>query len=867
MNIPRATMRLQFNKDFAFTRATELVPYFAALGVSHLYASPIMMARPGSLHGYDTIDPTRLNPELGDEEDFRRLVRALRRHEMGLIVDIVPNHMAVGADNKWWMDVLKHGRGSHYAKYFDIDWDTRDLLRRGKVLLPVLGRPYGDALAACEIVVQRSSKSDPMVRYFDKVFPLSPEAAEVIAREPADFNPVSDQGRLRLHRLLERQNYRLAWWRCANDEINWRRFFDINDLAALRVEDDEVFDAVHARILDYYAQGLIDGLRVDHVDGLAEPGNYCRKLRRCLSTLAGRRPAGVPSGPAYLIVEKILARGEQLPKDWMVDGTTGYDFMDEMSSLQHSDLSEALLTVLWRRISGRSGRFTDEEELARRQVLERSFSAQCDGLVDVLYRIGQADLTTRDISRAAIKRCVTELLAHFPVYRIYAQPNEASPTDLHFFGNAFRRAEMASLPGDRIILKFVGDWLLGRTATPQQQLQSTAMIRFQQLSAPLCAKAVEDTAFYRYGRLISRNDVGFDAGLFASTEDQFHALMQQRHREFPNAMLTTATHDHKRGEDVRARLAVLSECSFDWEVAVKHWLELGRELYNPSDGRQMPSDGDLIILFQTIAGAWPTALTLSDRAGLEEYGKRIAAWQQKALREAKLHSDWSAPNEIYEAAARGFIERLFSAPSGLLNEIAGFAGRLMPAGICNSLAQLLIKLTAPGVPDIYQGTEFWDFSLVDPDNRQSVDYVARKMTLAEDITDDQITDWRDGRLKQHVVRRVLAVRQRLPELFTSGDYIPLAFEGSLAGHVTAFARVTREASLVVMFSRFAASFLRGAQLAVPASDWRNTRLLVPEFLRSSYADQLGTGHFSAGGEINVCDLLPNLPIGLFLGFL
>ena len=868
MIAPRATMRVQFNKDFAFAAATELVPYFATLGVSHLYASPIMAARPGSTHGYDTIDPTRLNPELGSEEDFRRLIRALRSQAMGLILDIVPNHMAVGADNKWWMDVLQHGRLSRYAKFFDIDWDTLDPLRRGKVLLPVLGRPYGEVLGGGEIVVQSSSGAEPVVRYFDMRFPLSPETATVVAAEPAAFDPSSGQGRSRLHDLLEHQNYRLAWWRCANDKINWRRFFDINELAALRVEDDDVFEAVHVRILEYYAEGLIDGVRVDHVDGLARPGDYCRKLRGRLEALERKRPSDCPSGSAYLVVEKILARDERLPKTWAVDGTTGYDFMDEISLLQHAGSGEAPLSAFWTRVSGRSGRFADEEELARRQTLKRSFSSQVEGLVDVLYQLAQAEIVTRDFSREAIKRCVTELLSHFPVYRIYAQPNESSLADEEFFGRAMRRAETTCLPGDRPILKCIGDWLLGQSNSSQEQhLLSVAMTRFQQLSAPLCAKAVEDTAFYRYGQLISRNDVGFDAGCFASSVHEFHQRMRRRREECPNAMLATATHDHKRGEDVRARLAVLSECSPEWELAVAHWLSLARDLRKPWDERRMPSDGDLYILFQTVVGAWPTTLALSDLAGLKAYGERIAAWQQKALREAKLHSDWSVPNEAYEKAADAFVERLFSMPSDLLNEIAAFAERLMPAGITNSLAQVLIKLTAPGVPDIYQGRDFWDFSLVDPDNRVPVDFAARERALAEDLTLAVAADWRDGKLKQRVIERVLGVRHRLPDLLAKGNYVPLSFEGPLAGHVAAFARVTPQAALITVVSRFAAPFLRGAQLAIHASDWQDTRLIVPEFLCSSYSDQFATRDIAANGTIEVTCLLPRLPIGLFLGFL
>jgi (1->4)-alpha-D-glucan 1-alpha-D-glucosylmutase len=867
MTAPRATMRLQFNKDFTFNHATELVPYFASLGVSHLYASPIMTARPGSMHGYDTIDPTRLNPELGSEEDFRRLVQALRRREMGLIVDIVPNHMAVGSDNAWWMDVLTYGRRSRYAKIFDIDWDTPDPRRRGKVLLPVLGRPYGEALAAGEIRVDARDGSAPAVRYFDKSFPLSSETAIDVASKAAAFDPSSEPGRACLHRLLEAQHYRLAWWRCANDEINWRRFFDINELAAIRVEDDEVFEAVHGRILEFYAQGLIDGLRIDHVDGLALPGDYCRKLRERLCALEGMRPSGSAVGPAYFIVEKILARDERLPESWKVDGTTGYDFMDEVSLLQHAPAGEAPLTALWHRISGRAAAFAREEELARRQILERSFSAQRESLVEALYQLAQADLATRDFSRAAIDRCLSEILVHFPVYRIYAKLGEASAADEHFLHHAMRGAEQTCLPGDRFILKTVGRWLIGRPApTHIKDLQSAALTRFQQLSAPLCAKAVEDTAFYRYGRLISRNDVGFDARHFACALDQFHERMQRRRAESPGAMLATATHDHKRGEDVRARLAVLSECSLEWERAVVDWIERAGDFCVRTPTGQMPSDGDLLILFQTIVGAWPTTLAIDDRAGLASYARRIAAWQQKALREAKLYTDWTAPNEAYEQAASRFVTQLFDGPSGFLKEIADFAQALMPGGIANSLSQLIIKLSAPGVPDIYQGTEFWDFSLVDPDNRAPVDFATRAQALDSRPLDALLAGWRDGHLKQDILRKALAVRQRLPRPFADGDCLPLASKGPLADHVGAYARVSANTSAIIVFSRFTSRFC-GAQLTIPTSEWRDTRLIVPDSLCACYFERLTGAEVRIDGDIEVAALLSRLPIGLFVGFL
>ena len=865
MSAPRATMRLQFHRGFTFSDARLLAAYFASLGISHVYASPIMTSRTGSLHGYDVIDPIRINPELGGEDELRRLVEELRRYELGLIVDIVPNHMAIGSGNAWWMDVLARGRGSRHAKYFDIDWNPPNPDLRDKVLLPVLGRPYGEAIEAGEITLARDDDhSTFVIRYFEHVFPV---AGNEVLTDPAivDFDPATPAGRTRLHNLLERQHYRLSWWRMANDEINWRRFFDINELAAVRVEDDEVFEAVHATPFRLYAEGLIDGVRIDHIDGLSQPDHYCRKLRQRLQALEKNRPHHAPDGPAYVVVEKILARNERLPAEWQMDGTTGYDFMDEVSALQHDAAGERPLRELWHRVSGRPGDFDTEEQLARRQILERSFSAQRDAVVETLHAIAQSSLTTRDYSRAAIRRCLTEILAHFPVYRVYARIDHASPTDRAFVAQAVVRARATCFPADAWLATKLGDWLSGMRIEPAvDRLQEAGSARFQQLSAPLCAKAVEDTAFYRYGRLISRNDVGFDVRQFACPAAEFHRKMQARAAEFPRAMLATATHDHKRGEDVRARLAVLSELSDDWTLAVERWIALSAPHCAMAGGAPMPGAGDLAILFQTIVGAWPLSLIPSDRPALTAYSKRVAAWQQKALREAKLHSDWAAPNETYERATSDFITWLFSGPSELLNEIASFAQRIGPAGAANGLAQVLVKLTAPGVPDIYQGTEYWDLSLVDPDNRSPVDFAVRQGTLAAPSVADSAAHWGDGRIKQLTVARVLALRKKMPGLFSDGSYLPLETAGPLAKYVVAFARTWRDSAAIVIFCRFTTQLMKGDDWrAMPLLHCKNTIVCIPPMLRGIFSDAVTPNRtLSIGADIEVRQVLNRLPIAV-----
>lgn len=868
MTTPRATMRLQFHRGFTFADATAAVGYFAALGVSHLYASPIMTARPGSTHGYDTVDPTQVNPELGGEAGLRHLVEALRANDMGLIVDIVPNHMAVGSGNTWWMDVLAHGPSSRYAKYFDIDWQTDERGLKNKVLLPVLGRPYGEALAAKEISLVRED-GRVFARYFDHRFPLAPESAALLEdRSLAEFDPASASGRKRLHRLLQLQHYRLAWWRAANDEINWRRFFDINDLAALRVEDDDVFEAVHATVFRLYAEGLVDGLRIDHIDGLSGPEAYCLELRARLQDLERQRPAGCPRGPAYLVVEKILAYDEELPQSWRTDGTTGYDFMNEVSALQHDPSGERALTELWRRVSGQSPDFAVEEERARREVLQRSFAAQLESTVRVFSEIAAADIGTRDIPRAALRRCLSEILMHFPVYRIYAGVGRASDADRTFLARAVAGAERTCLPSDRWLLPIIAEWLAGNRITASSETQQdVALRRFQQLSAPLSAKAVEDTAFYRYGRLLSRNDVGFDPARFAASPAEFHGRMERRMNDHPHSMLATATHDHKRGEDVRARLAVLSEIADEWAETVARWIASSDTLCARRRGELMPTAADRLMLFQTIVGAWPMELVLSEPDNIKAFAVRLGAWQQKALREAKTFSDWSAPDEAYEQAAQDFIQRLFGGSSDLLMQIATFVQRVAPAGAANGLAQALLKLTAPGVPDIYQGTEYWDFSLVDPDNRNAVDFPAREASLAIAVSDMCPWSWTDGRAKQFVIARCLALRKKEPALFADATFLPLEAQGPAAAHIVAYARVSEASTAVATLCRLPAKLLTNNDFPrIAAERWSGTHIIIPAALRGmTVANVLSPGQvLTLDEKIGAERVLSRWPVGLFI---
>jgi malto-oligosyltrehalose synthase len=860
MMIPRATMRLQFHREFTFENAIAVVPYLDALNISHLYASPIMKARAGSIHGYDVVDPTEINPELGGEVAFRRLVAALRQRGLGIIVDIVPNHMAVGGnDNRWWLDVLKHGRDSEYARFFDVDWEPDDPTLKGKVLVPVLGQAYGAALAKGEIrLAFNEAQGRHEARYFHHVFPIAPDHARKIEKLEA-FDPSTQAGRGRLHALLERQHFRLASWRIANDAINWRRFFDINELAALRVEDEAVFEATHAKIFQLFAEGLIDGVRVDHVDGLADPGGYCRRLRARFEELARERP---PQGGAYIVVEKILGAHEQLPPDWGVDGTSGYDFMDQVARVLHDPRGAEPLAKLWASVSGRPAEFSTEEEASRHEILDRSFSAQLAAAVGAIYRLAQGDLSARDIARPAVRRALVEILAHMRVYRTYAAAGKASSADKAHLARAVEGALRTCLRADQDVLRQLAAWLGGEGGAPQDQ-RNDAIRRFQQLSAPLAAKAVEDTAFYRYGRLLSRTDVGFDPANFADGVAAFHRQTEERESRFPHAMLATATHDHKRGEDVRAWLAALSEIPQIWEETLTGWLAEARPLFATVDGRPAPSRGDVAILFQMLVGAWPPDLTAGDQKGCAAFAERLGNWQQKALREAKLATDWTAPNEAYEAAARNLLMGLFT-PEWTA-KIAAFAQRIAPAGALNSLTQTLLKLTIPGVPDFYQGTEFWDMSLVDPDNRRAVDFVARSRALEERGSIASLAaHWNDGRIKQAVIRQALAARRRWPQLFADGTYVPLQAEGDAAEHLLAFARLHGDTAALVVTSRLCANMLEGNAIVVPAARWEKTWLILPAELGSRQFHEVLTNRPKSIGQGSVGDLLDQLPVALMI---
>ena len=874
----RATYRLQFHKGFTFRDATALVPYLARLGISHIYASPLMEARPGSTHGYDIVYHNRLNPETGTEGEFAALTAAVKAQGMGLILDIVPNHMAVGgADNAWWLDVLEWGELSAYAAYFDINWDPLREDLKGRVLLPVLGEQYGAVLERGEIVLRfEPSEGSFSAWYYNHRFPISPfnyaaileHGGPVLARFTVDFAAlrrlsaakarnraaelkrklaaaITDPGIVpaiaaallafagrpgrppsfrRLHRLLEAQAYRLASWRVAAEEINYRRFFNINDLAGLRIELPELFAATHRMVFAMIERGDIQGLRIDHIDGLFDPAAYCASLRE---------EAGEP---LYITVEKILARYERLP-EWPIAGSTGYDFANQALALFVDPDGELAMTQLYRRITGRGEDFDAVLYASKKRIMRINLASEINVLARRFHRLAVSDWRSRDFTFNGMLSALEEVIAAFPVYRTYVGPQGAGADDRRYIDWAIGLAKARWRPSDTTILDFIQDVLLADLLghSRSEDVLRTAM-QFQQVTGPVMAKAFEDTAFYRDFRLLALNEVGGDPRRFGMSAAAFHHLTQERARLWPRAMLTTATHDTKRGEDARLRIALLSEMPREWGRRVTHWLRLNRRHRAERDGEPVPDRNIEYLFYQMLVGAWPVALDPGDRAAVAELTERIAAAMIKSVREGKEQSSWSYPNLDYEAGLTRFVQGVLDASyaNPFLADFADFIGLIARPAAIASLAQLVLKLTVPGVPDIYQGGELWDFSLVDPDNRRPVDFAQRRRLLDEisDMSGGELAGaWQDGREKLFITARLLGLRRNYLELFAAGDYQPVGIgEGRNADRLCAFTRRYRESALVVGVPRLTYDLFRDrepadfgtTEIALPApGPWRN----------------------------------------------
>jgi len=856
MTAPRATYRLQFRNGMDFAAAARLAPYLARLGISHVYASPVFAARTGSTHGYDVIDFSRFDPSLGDLADFERMVEALRRNDLGLIVDFVPNHMAASTENAWWLDVLTNGHSSPYATIFDIDWTRYG----GRVLVPVLGDLYGRVLNAGEITLVHD-KDELRLRYFDHDFPLAPGSLDQVAGDAAEARGRAAVAREissdpdRLHRLLEAQHYRLAHWRMAPDALNYRRFFEINDLVGLRVEDPDVFWHVHRFVLELVAEGLVDGLRIDHIDGLADPAGYLKRLH-------DEWPA---ARPPCIFVEKILGRGERL-RDWPVLGTTGYEFAGLVGALQTDRDGFAELVAGYRAFTGDARSFQEVVDDARRFILALSFSGELRALAAGAEVIASSDLAWRDLAIEAIRRALVEYLVAFPIYRSYVTADAASDEDLALVHRACDTAARELGAEGEAAVDFLRTSLSGGIDGAAE-----LAVRAQQLTGPLMAKSVEDTAFYRYVPLISLNEVGGEPVISDDAVDGFHQASAERALRWPGCMLAASTHDTKRGEDARARLAVLSEEPREFVDAVRRWWTMLAPFRRPLGGHVAPRPKEGWHFFQALVAVWPLNLSVEDDGGLATLAGRLAGYMRKALREAKEHTRWTDVDEEHEAAVLAWIECAFDPAQngGFLEDVVRTVEGLAPAAAVNSLAEAVLRIAAPGVPDIYQGSEHLNLSLVDPDNRRPVDFAHLDQALrrfGDTGADASLDHWRDGTLKLHVIANALALRRASPMLFADGDYLAIEPAGPEAHRIVAFARRHADQALVACVPRLVHGLLTGGA-PILGDAMADARIPLSEHGLDGYAwtDALSRRSVAPTGSLRIGDLPTRLPVALLHG--
>ena len=942
---PVSTYRLQFGPRFSLDDAVGLVPYLAALGISHVYSSPLLRARPGSEHGYDITDHGSLNPEIGGWDAFVRFTDALRAHGMGLILDFVPNHMGIGkADNAWWLDVLEAGQSSPFADFFDIDWAPRRPELKGKVLLPILGDHYGNVLTGGELELRFDTTDGTLSAwYHDHRLPLRARSyAAVIRRQLARagerplaaglrhvleriadaFDRVRRAGGRRrqeareraaalkaelaelcrrdedaarfldaaaaayrgvprdpesvrpLHALLERQFYRIAYWRVAADEINYRRFFNINDLAGVRIENRALFDAAHRLVGRMIGEGRLQGLRLDHIDGLYDPEGYCRRLHEFARSKA---PAG--SAPFYIVVEKILARHETLRESWPVAGTTGYEFANLLNGIFVDATSEAICTTAYGAFTGALP-FEEVLPAAKDLVVTTILAGELGVLADELDRISERNWSTRDYTRIRLREALKSVVREFPVYRTYVSARGIAADDRRDIDWAVARARRNWRGADQEIFDFVREALTGEIARRGAPFRRADALRFamhfQQYTGPVMAKALEDTSFYRYARLLSLNEVGGDPRQFGVSVPAFHHANRERVRRWPHAMVATSTHDTKRGEDARLRIDVISEIPDEWRSRVGRWSDLNRALRGEADGVAAPSRNDEYMLYQAMLGAWPTAFieAAPEAPALADFAHRIELFLVKALREAKLETSWDNPNQFYEDACIAFVRDLFGrSPNPFLADFSAFAARVGQFAMLGGLSQAVLRLTVPGIPDTYQGSELWNFSLVDPDNRQNPDFPAMAKLLervvplegmASELRAAKLADerehWFDGRIKLRVTREILRLRRAAPNLFRSGWYEPIGSTGARAGNLVAYLRRWRGERVLVVAGRLFAPLLGHDIRVYDGTVWGDTAILLGNDDRGRWRDVLSGEVFALRPGM----LWPRLPAATLL---
>jgi (1->4)-alpha-D-glucan 1-alpha-D-glucosylmutase len=892
MRMPTATYRLQLHKDFGFDQVKQIAAYLRDLGISEIYASPIFKARAGSIHGYDVVDPNQINPELGSAEVFAALQKELRQRDMGWLQDIVPNHMAYDSENHMLMDVLENGPNSIFAEFFDIEWAHPVESMRGKVLAPCLGQFYGQCLENGELVLKYDAQG-LAIHYYQQRFPINIESySQVLAPSVRELRrklgrqhpdlikllgvlytlknlPSSEESRERadqiifsksmlwelyttnheikaffddnvaqfngrpgdpetfnaLDRLMSQQYYRLSFWKVATEEINYRRFFNINELISLRIEDPRVFDVTHALVFQLMREGQITGLRIDHIDGLYDPAAYLKRIRE-------------KTGDFYIVVEKILDLDERLPQDWPVSGTTGYDFANYLNGIFCQSKHERRLSELYSRFTGIQTPYSDLVSEKKRLLIGKHMAGDVDRLAHLLKRISSRDRFGGDITLYGLRRALVEVLTFFPIYRSYISPEHFSAEDRRCIDEVMKKAKELN-PALVYELAFIEKFLqleyADRLTDEEKNQWIHFVMRLQQLTGPLMAKGFEDTTLYIYNRLLSLNEVGGDPGRFGISLEAFHHFNQERVRQWPHSMNATSTHDTKRGEDVRARINVLSELPDDWEAHVLKWGGINRQHKQLLKGHEVPDRNDEYFLYQSLLGAWP----FHEDPGTI-FLDRVKTYMIKAVREAKVHTEWLKPDTAYEKAFVSFIENILrpSESNHFLADFLPFARKVSHFGALNSLAQTLFKIASPGVPDFYQGTELWDLNFVDPDNRRRIDFEQHVRILNElrqrEKTDlmalihDLLSESYSGRLKLFITYKALAFRRSQRTLFEEGAYIPLYAAGTRKEHVGAFARQADDRWVLAVVPLYLTRIIKPDAFPLGESVWQETKLMLPE---------------------------------------
>lgn len=929
MRIPEATYRLQFNRSFGFQAAKRIVPYLADLGISDLYASPIFMARKESPHGYDVVDPNRLNAELGSKAHFEALIVKTKNHGIEWLQDIVPNHMAFDSENRMLMDVLENGKKSRYFYFFDIDWNHPYESIKGRVLAPFLGKTYGEVLEDGDLILgyQREGFA---IRYYNLTFPLRietyvpvltyrlDELKQKMGRDNPDFinllgvfyvlqtlesqkSPSERYDQItfikrmlwelfernedircfieenvqlfcgrrgypesfdHLDNLLYDQFFRLSFWKVATEEINYRRFFSLNELICLRMENKDVFDQGHLLIFQLIDSEKITGIRIDHVDGLYDPATYLERVRE-------------KSGDRYIVVEKILNMDEQLPLPWPVQGTTGYDFMNYLNGLFCMKRNEKKFSKVYSQFTGLKIPYEQLLLEKKRLIIEKHMGGDVENLALLLKSVSARDRYGRDITLSGLRKALVEVLVSLPVYRTYIKNGCRSEKDVEYIETTMKKA-VQNNPGLQKEFDFINRFLVFEPADYLSEEEKTNwnhfIMRFQQFAGPLMAKGFEDTTLYVYNRLLSLNEVGGDPSRFGVSVEAFHHFNKTKTLNWPHSMNATSTHDTKRGEDVRARINVLSEMPDEWRMKLKSWSKINRRAKSKVKGLIVPDTNDEYFLYQTLMGAFPFFEKIDD-----EFIHRVKEYAVKSVREAKVHTAWLQADRDYENAYLSFIAKILDTnrDNVFLNDFISFQRKISRFGIFNGLSQTLLKITCPGVPDFYQGTEMWDLNLVDPDNRRPVDFKKRIALLKYiqgrtrndtlHLVNELMATKEDGRIKFFLIYKALKVRKELGDLFRQGRYIPLQTSGKFRDHIIAFARNREDKWAVTIASRFLADFMKDGESWVGEGIWQDTVVLLPENGPRVWIDRITDRPIEEEARISIGKALRHLPVALLIG--